>query len=273
MNNKMKIGLLLLAVMALVLVPEASAYQSYATATGASCGTCHVNPSGGGTLTPAGTYYKQNGQLPPTPVLTTISVSPPTVSLSIGGTQTFTAAPKDQNGNAIAATITWTSSNTSVGTIDTSGKFTASAAGSTTIKAASGTVSGTAAVTVTAPVTAPGSVLTTIKVSPARMRLAAGSTQLFTAITIDQFSNPFVSILTWTSSNTDVGTIDADGKFTAITVGTTIITANSGTVTGPANVKVIAPKGKPRVTSESENSYYDDDETEELEEIEDSNED
>lgn len=49
MNNKLKCGLLLLAVMALILVPEASAYQSYAT--GASCGTCHANPNGGGALT------------------------------------------------------------------------------------------------------------------------------------------------------------------------------------------------------------------------------
>ena len=53
MNDKLKIGLLLLAVMALILVSEASAYQPYAIATEASCGTCHVNPNGGGTLIPA----------------------------------------------------------------------------------------------------------------------------------------------------------------------------------------------------------------------------
>jgi hypothetical protein len=84
------------------------------------------------------------------PVLTTITVSPATANLLVGGTQTFTAASKDQNGNPIAATITWTSSNTAVGTIDESGKLTALAEGTTTITAASGSVSGTATVTVTA---------------------------------------------------------------------------------------------------------------------------
>lgn len=73
MNNKMKIGLLLLVTVAMVLVPGASALPAYAAATGASCGTCHVNPSGGGTLTAVGEIYKQTGSLTaptPTPVVT-----------------------------------------------------------------------------------------------------------------------------------------------------------------------------------------------------------
>ncbi|MCE8428719.1 MAG: Ig-like domain-containing protein [Candidatus Methanoperedens sp.] len=82
-------------------------------------------------------------------VLTTITVSPATATVVKGNTQAFTAAPKDQNGNSIAATITWASSNTTVGTISATGVLTAVSAGTTTVTASSGTVNGTASVTVT----------------------------------------------------------------------------------------------------------------------------
>jgi hypothetical protein len=70
MNNKIKFGLLLLAVSALILVPLASATPAYASKTGASCGTCHVSPGGGGTLTSAGNTFKNTGSLS--------TVTPPT---------------------------------------------------------------------------------------------------------------------------------------------------------------------------------------------------
>jgi uncharacterized protein YjdB len=82
-------------------------------------------------------------------VLTSITVSPATANIIVGATRAFTATPKDQNGNTIAATLTWTSSNTTVGNVDATGKFTAATAGTATIKAANGSVNGTATVTVT----------------------------------------------------------------------------------------------------------------------------
>ncbi|MFA4955355.1 MAG: Ig-like domain-containing protein [Candidatus Methanoperedens sp.] len=84
----------------------------------------------------------------PAPVLTTITVSPATANIIVGANQSFTAAPKDQNGNPTVVAISWTSSNTTVGNVDATGKFTAIAAGTTTVKAANGTVNGTATVTV-----------------------------------------------------------------------------------------------------------------------------
>ncbi len=87
----------------------------------------------------------------PVPVLTTIKVSPATVSVVVGGTQTFTAATLDQFNNTIATTVTWSSSSTAFGTIDSAGRFTAKASGTTTITAASGSISGTATVTTPTP--------------------------------------------------------------------------------------------------------------------------
>ncbi len=82
------------------------------------------------------------------PVLTTITVTPSPATVASGSTQTFTALPRDQFGNSITATVTWSSSNLSVGTINAAGVFTAVAAGTTTVTATSGSVSGSATVTV-----------------------------------------------------------------------------------------------------------------------------
>lgn len=82
------------------------------------------------------------------PILTIITVSPSSASVSKGSTKTFTASPKDQFGDPFTATVNWSSSNTSVGTINSTGEFTALAAGILTITATSGSVSGAAVATV-----------------------------------------------------------------------------------------------------------------------------
>src|SRR5206468_2766467 len=84
----------------------------------------------------------------PTPVLTSIAVSPSSATLATGATQQFSATAKDQNGNAMSGvTFTWSSTG---GTIDQTGKYTAgSTAGTFSAKATSGSVSGSATVNVT----------------------------------------------------------------------------------------------------------------------------
>jgi uncharacterized protein YjdB len=182
-----------------------------------------------------------------TPVLTTITISPATALKVVGGTQTFTAAGFDQNGGSIAISpaVFWSSSNTTVGTIDNAtGVFTALEAGITTIIASNGTggtVLGMASATVTAPGT---SVLKTIKISPPKKSLKVNQTKTFTAKAFDEMGRRIKAIFTWASSNPSVGTIDATGKFTALSAGTTTITATNGTFNGSAIVTVKAPRNK-----------------------------
>jgi len=97
--------------------------------------------------------------------LASIVVSPATATLTVGETQTFTATGYDSGGTVITITPTWTSSNTTVGSISQSGLFTAIAAGTTTVTAESEGVSGTAAVTVTAEPVVSGSVTRSISPS------------------------------------------------------------------------------------------------------------
>ncbi len=89
---------------------------------------------------------------PPVPVVTTVTVSPGTVSVQVGSTSNLTATVKDQNGNTMSGqTVTWSSDNTNIATVNSSGVVTGVAAGSATITATSSGKSGTSAATVTAP--------------------------------------------------------------------------------------------------------------------------
>jgi hypothetical protein len=284
MNKKITIGLLLLAVVAIIGMPGALALPGYVQplqtlyGSGLSCGTCHVDPNGGGARNAYGQLFESQpnhqsdptaaliaigappGATPtptPTPVLTKIKVSPATATLDVNGTQAFTATTLDQNNNTVNATVTWSSSNTTVGTIDAAGSFMALAAGTTTITATNGTVSGTASVTVNSANSAPGtSVLTTIKVSPATATLDVNGTQAFTAAAYDQLGKLMDVIFSWNSSNTTVGTIDSTGLFTAKALGTTTITAASGDVNGTASVSVAtAPTSSPPSSSPCDENH------------------
>ena len=79
-----------------------------------------------------------------TPVLTTISITPLTATVAPGLTQQLSATALDQNGNSISATFAWSSSNTAVATVDSTGLVTAIASGTANITAQSGSVTGVA---------------------------------------------------------------------------------------------------------------------------------
>lgn len=85
------------------------------------------------------------------PVLSSITISPESVSMVVGSSRTFTAYPKDQNGNPITTAVTWTSSNKLAGTISNSGVFTSLAEGTTIITAASGSITDTVTAVITTP--------------------------------------------------------------------------------------------------------------------------
>jgi ribosomal protein L21E len=89
--------------------------------------------------------------------LTSLQVSPSSVSVQAGQTRQFTAAGFDQFGQALATapTIAWTATG---GTVSSSGLFTAGqTAGAGSVRATSGSVSSTMQLTVTAPPTATNS--------------------------------------------------------------------------------------------------------------------
>ena len=53
--------------------------------------------------------------------VTQVVVTPSTISLNQGGVATITATPEDSSGSAVAADISFTSSNNSIGTVSPGG--------------------------------------------------------------------------------------------------------------------------------------------------------
>ena len=86
-----------------------------------------------------------------TPVLTTIAIAGNGAALSVGRTLELTPTLRDQYGNAITATLTWTSNSPSVATVSPLGLVTGVGVGTATILASVGVVRGSATISVTAP--------------------------------------------------------------------------------------------------------------------------
>src|SRR5947199_1335212 len=167
-----------------------------------------------------------------------VTVSPASASVPVGQTVQLAATPKDANGNALSGrTVTWASSNSSVGTVNGSGLVTGVVGGSTTITATSEGQSGSSASVVTA---APVPVAS-VTVSPASASVQAGQTVQLTATPKDAKGNALTGrTVTWASSNTSVGTVNASGLVTGVVAGSTTITATSEGKSGTSAVTVTA---------------------------------
>ena len=86
----------------------------------------------------------------PKPVAS-VSVSPGSASVAVGGTQQFTATLKDANGNVLSGrTVSWSSSAPLTATVSGTGLMTGLAAGTSTVSATSEGQGGTASLAVTA---------------------------------------------------------------------------------------------------------------------------
>ncbi len=84
------------------------------------------------------------------PRLGSITISPLSQTVGVGSTIAFTYHALDQYGAPYNTSVSWTSSNNSVGSIDSSGFFTAVSSGATTITATAGNLSNYTSVIVTA---------------------------------------------------------------------------------------------------------------------------
>ena len=168
-----------------------------------------------------------------------VVLSPPEVTLETGDTLQFEAVAFNSYGETVpAAALTWASSDPAAGTIDDDGVFTALAAGTTTVIAASGDIAGTAVVTVSSD----EPVLSRIAITPPAITLNAGDEETFVATAYDQHGTAMpADAVAWASSDPAAGTIDDGGLFIALDAGTTTITATADGITGAADVTVVRP--------------------------------
>src|SRR5206468_1118086 len=133
-------------------------------------------------------------------------------------------------------TMSWSSSNLAVATVDGSGLVSGLAAGSATITATTGGQSGTAAMTVTAPTVVP---VASVAVSPSSATLQVGQTAPITATPKDASGNALSGrTSTWLSSNTAAATVGSSGLVTAKAAGAATIAATSEGQNGTAAITV-----------------------------------
>ena len=162
-----------------------------------------------------------------TPV-TSLTLDRTTLTMTEGDTQTLSATVKPDN--ATDKTVTWSSSNTAVATVD-GGKVTAVAPGTATITAKAGDKTATCAVTVEKKVVP----VTSVSLDRTTLTMTEGDTQTLTATV--KPDNATDKTVTWSSSNTAVATVDG-GKVTAVAPGTATITAKAGDKTATCAVTV-----------------------------------
>lgn len=166
-----------------------------------------------------------------------VSVTPSTASTIVGQSVTLTATTMDGAGNTLNGRIVgWTSSNTSIATVTSSGVVTGVGSGTATITASSEGVSGSATVTVG------GIPVASVTVSPSTASVLVGQTTTLTATLRDGNGNVLTGRpITWTSSASSVATVSAAGVVTGVSGGTATITATSEGKAGSATVTVTSP--------------------------------
>jgi uncharacterized protein YjdB len=178
----------------------------------------------------------------PTPaVMQGLQVTPGSVSTAVGSTQQFTAKGSFSDGSSkdLTSSVQWSSSDTTVAGVNSSGLASGAAVGVVTIKAVSGSFQATALLTVTNA----GTNLNSITVSPSGATIPVNTSQQFSATGnfSDGSSKDLTSLVSWSSTVTSVATIDANGNASGVASGTTTISATLGSISGSTTLTVSAP--------------------------------
>ena len=166
-----------------------------------------------------------------------ITLNKTALNLTIGASESLVATISPSN--ATNKDVEWTSSNTNVATVDTTGKVTGVSAGSATItvKTKDGAKIATCNVTVKNSVIP----VTGVTLNKTALSLVTGTSESLVA-TISP-SNATNKDVEWTSSNTNVATVDTTGKVTGVSAGSATITVKTkdGSKVATCNVTVKNP--------------------------------
>ena len=169
-------------------------------------------------------------------VLVSITVTPANPNLILGTLNQFTATGtfSDQSTKDITASVTWSSSNQNIASVDSTGMAAALALGSLSISATSDSITGSTSVSVQSPT------LISISILPANGTIAATTTLQFHAL--GNYSDGSVQNVTrqvtWASSNVAVAQILSSGDSRGQAAGSSTITATLGSISGSTTLNV-----------------------------------
>lgn len=178
--------------------------------------------------------------------ITTLASNCPSSPIPVGTTKTFNCTASAGNGSytytlTIGSTVytsstgignSWSQSHTfnTPGTITPISLRVVDTCTGTTLFATDSCPSG---------ITVQARTLATITLSGCASAIEIGATCQLTSSCLDQFGASFTCpSFTWSSSNTNIATVNSNGLVTGVSNGTVTITATSGTITGTKSVTV-----------------------------------
>ena len=159
-----------------------------------------------------------------------VSLNKTSLTLRIGETETLVATVMPEN--ATDKTVTWSVANSSIATVSSQGEVTALSVGSTTVTATSsdGTKKATCSVSVQ-PIDVLG-----ISLNKTSLTLHIGETETLVATVMPE--NATDKMVTWSVANSSIATVSSQGEVTALSVGSTTVTATSSDGTKKATCSV-----------------------------------
>ncbi len=164
-----------------------------------------------------------------------VVIAPANTTLLVGQSQQLTASTLAASGAALSGrSVTWSSSNSAVGTVSGTGLLAVTAPGATTITATSEGRVGTATITV---IPVP---VASVVVTPGTTSILVGQTVQLTAAARDSVGGALSGReVTWSSSDVTRATVSETGLATALTVGPVSISGTTEGKSGTASISVL----------------------------------
>ena len=174
------------------------------------------------------------------------TVTPTSITLTVGATYQLTSTVFDANGHVIVGASPWFSVNNRpdrlIVQVDRStGLITALKEGVATVHASTGSLSTVGiSVTVIGEGTIVEPTVAAVSLSPMSFTMASGNTLRFIAEATDEANNIVAdAVFIWTSSDESVAVVDSDGLVTALMRGLTTISTTAGGASASARLTVI----------------------------------
>lgn len=167
--------------------------------------------------------------------VTSISLDQTSCSIVEGTTVTLSATVLPSN--ATDPSVSWSSNDPGVATVNGDGVVTGKSVGSATITARAGNQSATCRVTVTSATIE----VSSITLNTNSLSLTVGNSSTLTATVLPADATD--KTVTWESNDTGVATVSSSGVVTAVSVGTCTVTAKAGGKTASCAVSVTSGGG------------------------------
>jgi hypothetical protein len=208
-----------------------------ATATVSAAGSAVAKAVGTATISATSGSVTGTANVVVTPaVVVGLNIVPATLSLPLGSSSQLQAMATMSDGSTqnMTTSVTWSSTPSTVAAVNAQGSVTAAGKGAAQLSVAYQGITGSASITVGPPA------LVSIAISPTPSSLPAGETQQFaaTGTFTDGSTQDLTSSATWSSSAPTIATISPAGLASALLVGSTTITAVSGTIQGTTTLTV-----------------------------------